>query len=87
MKALQPTDFQVFTTIERKYINEELEHSFLKVWIYQHAKQSEKPVERTLEEEVGIEELIHHLGLDFFYRCNQATNMPTHCDDNSRAVE
>jgi len=30
-KALQPIEFQVFTIVEREYINEELEHSFLKV--------------------------------------------------------
>jgi hypothetical protein len=57
----------VFTTIERKYISEELEHSFLKVWKYWHAKQSGKLVERTIEEEVGIEESIHHLGLNYFF--------------------
>jgi hypothetical protein len=34
-----------------------------------------------------IEESIHHLGFDFFYRCGQATSTPTHYDDDFRVVE
>jgi hypothetical protein len=45
----------VFIVEKREYFNEKLEHSFLKVWKYWHAKQSEKFAERTREEEVGIE--------------------------------
>jgi hypothetical protein len=57
----------VFTTVKKEYTNKKLEHSFLKVWRYWHAKQCEKLVERRREKEVGIEESIHHLGLDHFF--------------------
>ncbi len=53
--------------VEREYINEKLDHSFLKVWRYWHKKQSEKLAERTREENVRIEKSIHHLDLDCFF--------------------
>jgi hypothetical protein len=31
-KTLQPIDFQVFTVVEKIYINEELKHIFLRMW-------------------------------------------------------
>ncbi len=66
-KALQPIEFRIFTIVEREYINEKLEHSFLKVWRYWHAKRSGRLMERTTKKEAKIEELICHLGLDYFF--------------------
>jgi hypothetical protein len=31
-KTLQPIDFQMFTVVEKRYINEKLKHSFLRMW-------------------------------------------------------
>ncbi len=57
----------MFITIKRKYINEELEHIFLRVWRYWHAKLNKRLPERTTKEEVEIEESIHHLGLYYLF--------------------
>jgi hypothetical protein len=75
----------MFTIVEKKYINEELEHSFSKVWKYWHAKRRERLIERTTKKEAEIKKLICHLGV--FYRSDQTTIMPTHCDNNTCVVE
>jgi hypothetical protein len=75
----------VFTVVEKEYINEKLEHSFLKVWRYWHAKRSRRLIEKTTKKEAEIEKLICHLGV--FYRSDQTTSTPTHCDDNICVVE
>jgi hypothetical protein len=57
----------VFITIKRKYINEELEHSFLRVWRYWHAKLNKRFPKRTTKEEVEIEKSIHYLRLYYLF--------------------
>jgi hypoxanthine-guanine phosphoribosyltransferase len=44
----------MFIDVKRKYIDKELEHSFMKVWRYLHMKESGKLVEITSQKEIEL---------------------------------
>jgi hypothetical protein len=39
-RIFQPVDFQMFSIVEREYINKESKHNFLKVWGYWHVNEA-----------------------------------------------